>query len=239
VSRSTISCICLTSWPKRSTMLMESLRAYALQKHSPRRLLLINDGDPLKTLARDVCVVNLQEKVTIGVKRNYGLEFAADSWASTWDDDDFMFPEHLPFLLQKAMAKKLDHIQSGIYAAANSNMEIGCVMHRPALGASILWAPRAMSLGGYPNTSSGEDGIMYATILKTKTPSDIHRRLTYVYRRHQKNTTCQYAFGNREDRRLTECLEDQKHWPSTEVEDLQTYLDYCRKTETPALVQPI
>jgi glycosyltransferase involved in cell wall biosynthesis len=221
-------------------MLMESLRAYALQTHSPRRMFVLNDGEPLRSLAPDVCVINLTEKITIGEKRNRGLELAGDSWVATWDDDDFALPEHLAFLLQDARARRLDHIHSGLFAMANSNLNIGCVIYRSDVpGASILWAPTARKIGGYPHITNEEDVVMLDKISKTKTPSGIHPRLTYIYRRHQKNTTCRFSFGTRQDQRLTQCLEDQQRWPRVVIADLQAYLDHCRTTPTPSLVEPL
>jgi glycosyltransferase involved in cell wall biosynthesis len=233
-----ITCVCLTSWPRRGEMLAESLRSYALQTHSPRRMFVLNDGEPLRSLAPDVCVINLTEKITIGEKRNRGLELAGTSWVATWDDDDFALPEHLAFLLQDARARRLDHIHSGLFAMANSNLSIGCVIRRVAFGASILWAPTARRIGGYSYVSDGEDGAMYAKIVKTKTPTGIHPKLTYIYRRHRTNTTCQFDFGTRQDQRLTQCLEDQQRWPRVVIADLQTYLDHCRTTPTSPLVEP-
>lgn len=239
MNRDLITCICLTHWPRRGDMLAESLRAYALQTYSPRHMVVLNDGAPLRSLVPDVHVVNWTQKLSIGEKRNQGLELAQNSWAATWDDDDFPVPEHLGFLIRAAQERRLDHIHSGLYAMANSSMEIGCVVYRPALGASILWAPTARKIGGYPHVSDGEDGAIYTKIVATKTPSGVHPRLTYIYRRHQKNTTCQYKFGLKEDGRLTYCLEDQKRWPRTDVQELQAYLDYCRSIQTPPLVEPV
>lgn len=239
MSRGLISCVCLTHWPKRAEALTESLQAYALQKHSPRQMLIINDGAPLRSLAPDVRVLNIEPGRTLGEKRNLGLDLADHSWAATWDDDDFALPEHLSFLLQGAMSRGLDHIYCSLYALANSRMEIGCVIRKPLEGASMLWAPTALRLGGYPHVSSAEDVAMHVKINQAKVPSGFQTRLTYIYRRHPKNITCKTGWGTGQDRRLTECLEDQKKWPRLETEQLQAYLDHCRNTPTPKLIEPI
>jgi PAS domain-containing protein len=238
MSRDLISCICLTTWPKRAEMLTESLRAYSLQKYTPRRLFLINDGLPLRSLAPDVTVENLRSGLTIGEKRDRGLWLAGDSWASTWDDDDFALPETLQFLMRTAYRRTYEYVCSALYAIANASMQIGCIVRQPVLGSCVFWAPAARRLGGYPAINNGEDGAMHTKLIQS-VPHGLQDRLTYVYRRHRKNITIGQPWGDRTDRRLTDCMEDQEHWPRLEIQELQEYLDYCRNTVTPDLVEPV
>jgi len=239
MSRDLVSCVCLTTWPKREAMLAESLRAYSLQTYPLRRLFVVNDGTPLKSLAKDVSVVNLRPGLTIGEKRNEGLRLAQDSWVAPWDDDDFAFPVHLEFLMGVAQRTLPDQVHCALYAVANGEMRVGCVVRRIMLAASIVWAPIARAMGGYPRINIAEDVALYQKVRLRRQRSVHQTRLTYVYRRHSKNVTCQSGWGNRSDRHVTDCLEDQQRWPSAEVDQLQRYLDHCRGQQTPKLVEPL
>ncbi len=237
MSRALVSCICLTTWPRRAPMLRESLRAYALQKYSPRRLLIINDGEPLRSLADDVQVFNISPGLTLGEKRNRGIWLAGDSWAATWDDDDFALPETLQFLMRTAARGSRDYVLSSLYALANSDLQIGCVRPQYAMMSCAYWAPTARRVGGYPALNRGEDAALHIKLSRA-VGCGTNDRLTYVYRRHPRNITAGYAWGNRTDDLLMGCIEDQQRWPDGKIRQLQQYLDHCRNTATPDLVEP-
>lgn len=238
MSRALVSCLCLTTWPRRTAMLQESLRAYSLQKYSPRRLFVINDGTPLRSLADDVTVVNMRPGLTLGEKRNYGLWLAGESWAATWDDDDFALPETLLFLMQTAAEHGYEYACSGLYAIANEDLRIGCVVRQWGLMSCVFWAPTARKIGGYPARNMSEDAALHNK-LSAAVPYGPNPRLTYVYRRHRRNITTDKPWGNRTDQRLSNCIEDQRRWPRPEIQALQEYLDYCRNQPTPDLVAPL
>jgi len=219
-------------------MLRESLRAYSLQKYSPRRLIVINDGSPLQSLAGDVQVFNIAPGLTLGEKRNEGIRLAGDSWAATWDDDDFALPETLQFLMRTAARGGYEYALSSLYALADGNLRIGCIRPRYAMMSCVYWAPTARRVGGYPSMNRGEDAALHAKLTRAA-PYGTNDRLTYVYRRHTRNITAGYDWGNRTDQQLTHCIEDQQRWPDDKVQALQAYLDHCRAIVTPDLVQPI
>jgi len=237
MSRALVSCICLTTWPKRAAMLRESLRAYALQHYEHRRLFVINDGEPLRSLAADVTVTNVPKGLTLGEKRNVGLSLAGESWAATWDDDDFALPETLLYLMNTAYRGNYDYVHSNLYALANSDMKIGCIVRRWAMMSCVFWAPTARRVGGYPAINIAEDVSLHNRLTRAAAHG-MNDRLTYVYRRHTKNITVGNPWGNRTDQRLADCIEDQRRWPEPKVQELQRYLDHCRSIQTPDLVEP-
>ena len=68
-----VTCVCLTTYPKRAHLLEDALRAYALQSHPRRRLLVVNDGAPLRSARGDVTVVQQPAGMRLGTRRNDAL----------------------------------------------------------------------------------------------------------------------------------------------------------------------
>lgn len=221
-------------------MLDDALRAYALQDYRDRQLLIINDGQPLRSLRNDVQVVNWSHGSSIGAKRQASLRIAGQSWAATWDDDDFAFSNHLSSLIQTARTHNSMFVESGLFALANTNLMIGCIMHRQAPCTRMVWAPLAEHVGGYPDVNYGEDWALFIkfklqNLSMSKSPS-----LTYVHRRHLRNVTHRIGRERRqEDLQLEEALEDLRKWPDPTLQTLQELVNRCRTLPVEPLVEPV
>lgn len=188
-----ITCVCLTTWPRRAAYLPDALRSYRAQTYPHRELLVVNDGAALRSTAADVRVVNLPPRPggrwTIGEKRNVGIRFAAGDWIATWDDDDVSLPERLAAQIAWAKRTGAAYVMCGSQHVANERLEI--------LGDCRDWvsgfcAPSALFLrnaaiaaGGYPVSDFWEDAaIMKAIAWRTRGFVSIMPGDWYIRRQH-------------------------------------------------------
>jgi hypothetical protein len=240
MSRTLITCVCLTQWPKRREMLSDALHAYALQTHSPRRLLVLNDGKPLRALREDVQVVNWPVRLSVGEKRHRGLTLVGESWTATWDDDDFCMPWHLTELLRSAQSAQADMVRTASYVLADQNLAIGCIVNGSPYAGCLFWAPTARHLGGYPAINYAEDWALHAKFLWNRIRQTIAPTISYVVRKHVHNVTRGNDRHSVQDAsRLRDGLYDQHRWPRPDIQALQQQLDYYRTLPVPELVAPV
>ncbi len=94
----------------RPSMLREAIRSIAQQTHSHIELLVINDGgDDVSTLIEEEAIGSirrihhLHNPVSLGRARaaNLGLEHASGDYIGFLDDDDWLLPEHVQFLIAR------------------------------------------------------------------------------------------------------------------------------------------
>lgn len=197
-----VTCVCLTTWPRRAAYLPDALRSYRAQTHPRRELLVINDGAPLRSAALDVRVVNLPPhssgRWTLGEKRNVGVRFARGEWLATWDDDDVSLPERLEKQLAWADRTGAAYVMGDSQYVADENLTI--------LGDCRDWisgfcAPSALArrnavvaAGGYPVSDFWEDAwVMKAVSWRVRGHVSVMPSDWYIRRQH---STAVGATGN-------------------------------------------
>lgn len=193
-----VSCICLTTWPRRERFLPDALRSYRQQTFADRELIIVNDGTPLVSHAPDVIVVNLPDvgrPWTIGEKRNVGVRAAHGQFIATWDDDDVSLPERLAEQMAVARRENADVVVARKMLIADADMHLvgdcdrGRVRHTQA--SALLRRNAVVAAGGYPISNYLED----AAVIERIRFYLLGRVITmpsaswYVLRRHGSNVT--------------------------------------------------
>lgn len=93
-----MTCLCVTR--NRREWLPQAIRCYQAQTYPNRELLVVADGDDVRSLVEDVQddsirLIEIEEGYSIGAKRNYGCERAQSPLVAHWDDDDYSAPGRL------------------------------------------------------------------------------------------------------------------------------------------------
>lgn len=197
-----VTCVMLTTHPKRAGFLADAAASYRAQTHPRRELLVINDGpQPLRSTESDVRVVNLPAPMSLGEKRNVGLRFAYGDLIATWDDDDVSPPERLAEQVAAIRETGAHYVVGDRMFIADGEMRVQgrCQRaHRTAMPTAVFRRDTAVRVGGYPSTSYLEDFEllerfrMVARAPVVKVPSE-----WYVMRRHGANVTL--GFGEQDD----------------------------------------
>jgi glycosyltransferase involved in cell wall biosynthesis len=196
-----VSCICLTTNPKRAAFLPDALRSFRAQTYSPRELIVVNDGEPLVSRAPDIHVVNLpprDNKWTIGEKRNVGVRAADGDLLATWDDDDVSLPQRLEKQVTAIIGFNADACLADTMLVADAELHLVGNCYRgkmPAVQPSaMLCRDAVIRSGGYPAKNYCEDAELLERIryftrgVVVSIPAD-----WYVLRRHSGNVTLDFG----------------------------------------------
>jgi len=192
-----VSCICLTTWPRRRAYLPDALRSYRQQTYPERELIVVNDGEPLVSHAADVAVVNLPDvgrKWTIGEKRNVGVRKARGTYLATWDDDDVSMPDRLAVQVDAARRWGADCVLADKMLVADEDMHLlgdcdrGLV--KPVQPSALTRRDAVIAVGGYPVSNYREDAEVVERIklLLRGVVTTMPGSNWYVMRRHGGNT---------------------------------------------------
>lgn len=193
-----VTCVCLTTHPKRAAFLPDALRSYRQQTYEPRELLVVNDGEPLTSQADDVRVINLPRRDTrwrIGEKRNVGIRLARGEYLATWDDDDLSFPTRLAEQVAAALAWNADVVRADGMFVADAELSLAgrCARDRsvPVMASALISRDAAVAAGGYPVGDYAEDVGMIERIrfLARGNIATMENARWYVLRQHGSNIT--------------------------------------------------
>jgi len=187
-----VSCVLLTTHPKRSHLLGDALLSYQLQTYPWRELIVVSDGDPLVAGRDDVTVVNLPSGTSIGAKRNAGLAAARGTYLATWDDDDFSMPERLARQVEVAR-HGASLVRSRCMWIADERFRLVDKIANFAGPTALIHAPSARRAGGYPDKSYGEDLALYLSFLLGHHHTVSLDETFYVMRRHDTNVSTRLA----------------------------------------------
>lgn len=196
-----VSCVCLTTHPRRAAFLGDALVSYRAQTYPARELLVVNDGEPLRSRAEDVRVVNLPDRGarwTVGEKRNVGVRLARGEYLATWDDDDVSLPERLAEQVARAEQWGAAAVLADRMAVADARLRLHGNCYRGALRATMASAmlrrSAVVAAGGYPTADYMEDvEVLERVRLVCRRPVGIMRGADwYVLRRHGGNVTLDY-----------------------------------------------
>lgn len=192
-----VTCVCLTTYPKRASMLPDALRSYRHQDYPAKELLVVNDGSPLASVVQDVRVVNLPDRTeswTIGEKRNVGIREAHGEFLAVWDDDDLSLPWRLKSQVQVAIEHNADCVLTDNLYVSDENLNLVGSCNRGIRNivyASALIRRNAMvRAGGYDRTNYGEDVGLVSRIryLVRGNIVTMQEPTFYVLRRHSGST---------------------------------------------------
>lgn len=196
-----ISCILLTTHPRRAAYLADAVASYRAQTFAQRELVIINDGPtPLRTEASDIRVLNLPPRSdgrawTIGEKRNVGLRHARGEFCATWDDDDISLPNRLRDQHDFAVATGADYVLADRASIADAEMRIYGTCYRgeifPTMASALIRLSTAARSGGYSKKNYLEDAELLERVrmLKLGIVRVMPNADFYIARRHGGNVT--------------------------------------------------
>jgi len=163
-----ITCLCPTYG--RFERLRDSLACFLLQDYPRRRLLILNDGPPLRLEGghiraveggAEIVIVNRKSRMpTLGDKRQFLLEHANTRVVAHWDDDDLYLPWHLSQCV-KTLAGH-DGVccvkPAGAWWAVGPRQGFTVRGQRRNVfeGQMVFNRRRALEVGGYPPEVSGQ-----------------------------------------------------------------------------------
>jgi glycosyltransferase involved in cell wall biosynthesis len=201
-----VTCVLLTSHPRRAAFLPDALRSYRAQTWPHRELVVVNDGPaPLTSTAPDVRVVNLPaqhpegRRWTLGEKRNVGVRAATGAWLATWDDDDVSMPERLEAQVRHALATGADYVLGDRTHVADEDLDVQGACYRgsalPVMATALIRRDAAVAAGGYPAKDYCEDAELLERIrlLHRGHVVTMPRVDWYVMRRHGANITGEFG----------------------------------------------
>jgi len=182
-----VTCLCPTYG--RFQRLRDAVACFLRQDYPSKRLLVLNDAPaPIEAGADGVQVVNARGRLeSLGAKRQRLLELAETPLVAHWDDDDIYLPWHLSALVEAYRAHGAACVKPGAAWYAKGPREIiemRGVHHNTFEGQMLFERERALELGGYPPTDSGQAAALLARFreageLYTWNPPD--ERVSYIY----------------------------------------------------------
>lgn len=201
-----VSCVCLTTHPKRAAFLPDALRSYRAQQYPSKELILINDGAPLASRAEDIHVVNLPDRgrrYTIGEKRNAGIRCSNGEFIATWDDDDMSMPHRLTEQIEMALGVGADYVLADRMHVADETMKVMGACQRalkPVMPSALIRKSIMVDVGGYSALDYLEDYNILERIklLRRGFVASIPNSDFYVMRRHGNNVTLRFGEQNDE-----------------------------------------
>lgn len=193
-----VTCVLLTTVPRRNRFLPDALRSFRAQSYPAKELVIVNDGEPIRSAAPDIRVINLPDirrRWTIGEKRNVGVREARGAFVATWDDDDISLPERLALQVEYALRCNAAVVLSDRMIVADEDMNLIGTCHRgkqrPVQASALLARDAIVAVGGYPAVSYREDVSMHERIryygrgcVAVMPDCDF-----YIMRRHGSNVT--------------------------------------------------
>lgn len=204
-----VSCILLTTHPKRAAFVPDALRAFEAQTHTAKELVVVNDGPgTLSSGDPRVRVVNLPQspdgarRWTLGEKRNVGVRFARGEWVATWDDDDISLPHRIATQVEAAQRLGAQYVIGDRTHVADAEMHVqgSCYrgFARPVMSTALISRAAIVAAGGYPVKDYMEDAELLERIrLVVRGRVEVIPADWYVMRRHGDNVTL--GFGESTD----------------------------------------
>jgi glycosyltransferase involved in cell wall biosynthesis len=202
-----VSCILLTTHPKRAHFLPDALRSYRQQDYPIKELVVVNDGIPLSSNCPDITVINLPDRGarwTIGEKRNVGVRYAKGDFLATWDDDDISLPHRLSSQVSFAESTGADYVLADRMHIADQDMNVmgNCDRGKAfaVMPSALIRRDSVVRAGGYLVSDYLEDfGMMEA--IRFRCRGKVLRMDGcdwYVMRRHGSNVTLSHGESNDE-----------------------------------------
>jgi predicted nucleotidyltransferase len=199
-----VSCIMPTF--NRRRFIAQTLRNLMRQDYPNVELVVIDDGtEPVADLLADVpgCTyIRLDERVTIGHKRNLACEAARGEIVVQWDDDDWYGAHRVSRQVMEIVNGNADATGIGVNLLLDvRSMQVWSTREREAAdplfasieavaGGTLAYAKNVWrQVGGYPNASLGEDvGLLQLIADAGARIAPMSNQGAYVYIRHGRNS---------------------------------------------------
>jgi predicted O-methyltransferase YrrM len=160
-----VSCIMPTfnrpAWVERAVMY------FLRQDYQARELIVIDDGsepvDDLLPSDCDVRLVRLEERASIGTKRNFGCEQARGEIIAHWDDDDWYAPWRLRYQVGELLRGDADVVGLSTLLYWEPHAHLGWRYHHPSVAQPWVHDPtfcyrrELWRRCPFPDTSHGID----------------------------------------------------------------------------------
>jgi len=147
----------------RPAFAAEALDCYRSQTYDDRELIVVDDADepsfPNKPLEK--CVyIRMNERWTIGAKRNLACEFATGDFIAHFDDDDYSAPDRIEDQLARLVAD--DRLRmigyNGMIFAEHDGAKAYKYRGGAVIGASLFYSRSFWKENRFPDLQIGEDG---------------------------------------------------------------------------------
>jgi glycosyltransferase involved in cell wall biosynthesis len=196
-----VSCIMPTR--DRRAFALQSIRYFQRQDYPSRELIIVDDGaDDLRPHLPDdprIRYVRLAGPLSIGAKRNRGIELARGRILAQWDDDDWYAPERLRAQVAPLLAGEADitGLTAGVFFDLPAWQFWRCTpeLHQRLFagdvhGGTLVYERRVWeTLARYPDSSRAEDAAFLQQAVRRRARL---RRLPgdalFVYLRHAGNS---------------------------------------------------
>jgi len=197
-----VSCLCLTTHPKRAAFLPDALRAYRQQTYPNKELVVVNDGAPLVTNQPDIRIVQMPVRArrwSIGEKRNEGIRSARGTYLAVWDDDDVMMPHRLERSVTCAQDWNADVVLADRMLIADEDLNLlgDCDRGRvvPVMASVLMRRDAVIAAGGYDAVDYREDAALLERLrlLARRHVATMRGADWYVVRRHGSNMTLEHG----------------------------------------------
>jgi glycosyltransferase involved in cell wall biosynthesis len=186
-----ITCLCVTR--DRRHWIQKAIDLFRKQTYLNKELVIVADGYDIRQLvpyAKNIRLVQLRNRLTIGAKRNYGNAFATGEVIAHWDDDDWSAPERLAG--QVAMLENSGKAVAGYYSMLftdGPNWWRFLYSAPYAIGTSLCYRKSFWAEHPFEDRQVGEDGAFQKTAARAKQLVSADARTMMVASVHAGNTS--------------------------------------------------
>jgi glycosyltransferase involved in cell wall biosynthesis len=103
---------CILPTCNRRSFVPQAIQYFLRQEYEPKELIIIDDGtDPVGDVVppdERICYIRLEQKATVGAKRNLACERAKGDVIVHWDDDDWMADWRLRYQVEQLRQAQAD-----------------------------------------------------------------------------------------------------------------------------------
>jgi hypothetical protein len=154
---------CLMPTYNRRLFVPQAIRCFLAQDYPNKELIIVDDGEervgPEASAADLIRYVALDQRQSLGAKRNLAADLARGAILAHWDDDDWYGPHYLTrlvaALVQKGPESLVGVSRYLVYLLSSRSLKI-CVSRGPA-GATFCYWRRTWERQPYRDTPRAED----------------------------------------------------------------------------------
>lgn len=189
---------CIMPTYNRRGFVPQAIRCFLRQDYANRELLVIDDGtDPVADCVPEserVRYLRLNQKLTIGAKRNFACEQARGEIIVNWDDDDWYPPTRVRAQVAALMERGADLCGSSLVSYYNPVTDQAWEYRYAASGAAwvagntLAYRKSFWQRNKFPNIQVGEDSRFIWSSAK-KVICDLRQPTLCVGMVHSRNTS--------------------------------------------------
>lgn len=233
-----VSCIMPTF--NRRPFIQQAIKYFQSQDYPQKELIIVDDGsDPIEDIVNEesnVRYIRLNQKQSIGNKRNLAVEKSRGEIILHWDDDDWYGPERISYQLNEMTKKsgQISGLETGFLFNIVENQFWQCeaklharMFYADVHGGTLMFHKSVWERSAkFPNTSLAEDaGFLAAAARKRVKIVKVINKGVYVYIRHDSNAW-EFICGKYIDPRAWGKIDPPSFLPG---EDLDFYKDVAAK----------